>query len=200
MRKILEPELRELIERVAVKYEIPDKFLTENSWLRQFSNFKKYGSRMNELLKEREIEQVVAVANSGLWTGAMAKKFGYDVRIIDVHRDYGFKNLKRLGEIRWYCIKSEGITKDEERIRNLNDTSSIIVSDNCENYGIKMGVVEFEKVESGKRTAITDCDLEQGFSMAVANKHLIESGVDVVDKIVISNHGPVKGVRTLDGF
>jgi hypothetical protein len=199
MKKILEPELRGLVERVAVKYEIPDKFLTENSWLRHYSNFKKYGNRMNELLKESRIEQVVALANSGLWTGAMAKKLGYDVRIIDVHRDYGFKNLKRLGEIRWYCIKSEGITKDEERIRNLNDTYSIMVSDLCTD-GVKMGVVEFEKVESGKRTAITDCDLEQGFSMAVANKHLMELGVDVVDKIVISNHGPVKGVRTLDGY
>jgi hypothetical protein len=61
-----------------------------------------------------------------------------------------------------------------------------------------LGVREYHSFYKPAKTVILDGDLEQGFSMAVANKHALDLGAIIVDKVVISNHGKLPGVTSLD--
>lgn len=71
----VEPELKGLIQRVMIHYENPNEYLEKNlEWLsKHYATFRGYYSKkLNSLLGDMGIEQVVAISNSGLWLGAMA--------------------------------------------------------------------------------------------------------------------------------
>ena len=196
----IEPELKELVQRVMIHYENPTEYLEKNlKWLSElYPKFKEYyQEKLNELLKDKEIKQVIAVANSGLWLGAIAKSLNYDVRILDVHRPLHFQKYKRRGVIHWYFILPE-IISEGYKIYDLSDVSKVIRSEEDIKVGIKMGVMDFDRVEQGQRTVIVDGDVEQGFSIAVAHRRALDLGAEVIDKIVISNHTKLPGVIALD--
>ena len=80
----------------------------------------------------------------------------------------------------------------------MSDVSKVIKSEEDIKVGIKMGVMDFDRVERGQRTVIVDGDVEQGFSIAVAHRRALDLGAEVIDKIVISNHTKLPGVIALD--
>jgi len=197
----IEPELKDLIQRVLIQYKNPKRYLEQTlDWLSEpYSRFKGYYTgAMDTVLKEKQTEQVVAISNSGLWLGAIAKSLGHDVRILDVHRPLPFRLYKRHGPIHWYYITPKIKCSDGCKIYDLTDTSTIIQSEKDIKDVTKMGVIDFDKIEKGQRTVIVDADLDEGVSMAVAHRRVLDLGANVVGKIVISKHSKMPGVRALD--
>lgn len=192
----IEPELKELIQRAAAHYKNPNIFIKQQTnRLKYYSEFKEqYVERFAGLLDDTGTEQVVAISNSGLILGAMAKSLGYDVRILDVHRPSNFKIQERCEDVHWYYMIpniSSGI------MHYSHEHSSIIESRADIEDGIKMGVIDFDNVEKELKTAIVDFDVDEGFSMAIANKRVLDLGGNVQNKIVLFNHPGMLGVLEL---
>lgn len=193
----IEPELKELIQRAAMHYKDPNIFIKNQTVrLGNYSEFKEqYIERFAGLLDDAGTEQIVAISNSGLILGAMTKSLGYDVRILDVHRPSNFQNQERYGDVHWYYM----VPEVSSGIRYYShEPSGIIESKEDVQDGIKMGVIDFDNIEKGVKSTIVDFDVDEGFSMAISNKRVLDLGGNVQNKIVIHNEPGMPGVVALD--
>ncbi len=186
-----EPELKDLFQKVITKYKDNGKCLEKKlKWYSEaYPRFKGYYSKvLDAILKNNKIEQVVALSNGGLMLGAMAKSLDYDVRILDVHRPENFQEHERQGEICWYYITHKFKMSNGGKFYNPLDPSTIVRCKKPRKRETTLGVIDFDSIEKGQRTAIVDADLDLGWSMGIAYKRALDLGADVASKIVISNH------------